>query len=127
MKKAAGLLGVVLALGVGYYIFKAQYSEGPTGGAPPKEVIDVVGVKNDLLAIGQAERMYLASHGSYASVEQLQQDGTLQFSGTNRRGYNYAAEVSGGEHFRIIASPADPAKQDWPTLTIDDTMQVVQQ
>ncbi len=127
MKKAAGLLGVVIALGVGYYIFKVQYSEGPTGGAPPKEVIDVVGVKNDLLAIGQAERMYLASHGTYASLEQLQQDGALQFSGTNRRGYNYSAEVNGGEHFRIVASPADPAKQNWPTLAIDDTMQVVQQ
>jgi hypothetical protein len=127
MKKAAGLLGLVIALGVGYYIFKAQMTTGPTGGAPPKEVIDVVGVKNDLLAIGQAERMYLASHGTYASIDQLQQDGALQFSGSDRRGYHYAAEVTGGEHFRITATPADPAKEGWPTLTIDDTMQVTQQ
>ena len=34
MKKAAGLLGVVLALGVGYYIFKAPMTQGPPGGAP---------------------------------------------------------------------------------------------
>ena len=117
----------MIALGVGYFIFKAQMTTGPTGGAPPKEVIDVVGVKNDLLAIGQAERMYLASHGTYVSVEQLQQDGALQWSGTNRRGYNYSAEVTGGEHFRITAAPSDPAKAGWPTLTMDDTMQVVQQ
>lgn len=127
MKKVGGLLGLVIALGVGYFIFKAQMTTGPTGGAPPKEVIDVVGVKNDLLAIGQAERMYLASHGTYASVEQLQQDGALQFSGTNRRGYNYSAEVTGGEHFRITAAPSDPAKAGWPTLSMDDTMQVSQQ
>lgn len=127
MKKVGGLLGLVIALGVGYFIFKAQMTSGPTGGAPPKEVIDVVGVKNDLLAIGQAERMYLASHGTYASVEQLQQDGALQWSGTSRRGYNYSAEVTGGEHFRITATPADPAKAGWPTLTMDDTMQVSQQ
>ena len=127
MKKVGGLLGLVIALGVGYFIFKAQMTTGPTGGAPPKEVIDVVGVKNDLLAIGQAERMYLASHGTYASVEQLQQDGALQWSGTNRRGYNYSAEVTGGEHFRITATPSDPAKAGWPTLTMDDTMQVLQQ
>jgi hypothetical protein len=127
MKKAAGLLGLVVALGVGYYIFKVQYTEGPAGGAPPKEVIDVVGVKNDLIAIGQAERMYLASHGSYASIEQLQQDGSLSFSGASRRGYNYTAEVSGGERFRITATPADPAKAGWPTLAIDETMQVTTQ
>ena len=126
MKKVGGLLGLVIALGVGYFIFKAQMTTGPTGGAPPREVIDVVGVKNDLLAIGQAERMYLASHGTYASVEQLQQDGALQFSGANRRGYNYTAEVTGGEHFRITAAPSDPAKAGWPTLTMDDTMQIGQ-
>ena len=126
MKKAAGLLGLVIALGVGYFIFKAQYTQGPTGGAPPKQVIDVVGVKNDLLAIAQAERMYLASHGTYASLEQLQQDGAITFSGTNRRGYNYTAEVS-GERFRIVATPADPAKAGWPTLAIDETMQISQQ
>ena len=127
MKKVGGLLGLVIALGVGYFIFKAQMTQGPTGGAPPPQTIDVAGVKNDLLAIGQAERMYLASHGTYASLEQLQQDGALQFSGTNRRGYNYSAEVTGGEHFRITATPADPAKQSWPTLTMDDTMQIGQQ
>jgi hypothetical protein len=127
MKKAGGLLGLVIALAVGYFIFKAQYTQGPTGGAPPKQVIDVVGVKNDLIAIGQAERMFLASHGSYASLEQLQQDGAITFSGANRRGYNYSAEVSGGEHFRIVAAPSDPAKAGWPTLAIDETMQISQQ
>ncbi len=127
MKKAAGLLGLVIALGIGYYIFKAQYTSGPTGGAPPKQVIDVTGVKMDLLAIGQAERTYLASHGTYASVDQLQQDGAITFSGTNRRGYNYSASVDDGQHFRITARPSDPEKQGWPTLVIDDMMQVTQQ
>ena len=126
MKKVGGLLGVVIALGVGYFIFKAQMTQGPAGAAPPQQTIDVVGVKNDLLVIAQAERVYMASHGGYATVDQLQQDGAIQFSGANRRGYNYVAEIS-GEHFRIVATPADPAKEGWPTLSIDDTMQVVQQ
>jgi hypothetical protein len=127
MKRGAGLLGLVIALGVGYVIFKAQFTQGPTGGAPPQQTIDTAGVKNDLVAIGQAERMYLASHGTYASLEQLQQDGAITFSGTNRRGYNYTAETSGGERFRIVATPADPAKAGWPTLAIDATMQISQQ
>jgi hypothetical protein len=87
----------------------------------------VVGVRSDLLAIAQAERLYMASNGTYASVEKLQQDGGLTFAGANRRGYNYAAEVEGGQHFRITATPVDPAKAAWPTLSIDDTMQISQQ
>ncbi len=119
-------MGVVIALAIGYLLFKAQLSPGPSGGGSPRETIDVVGVKNDLLVIGQAERLYLASHGSYASVDQLQQDGSITFSGANRRGYNFVADVNGGEHFRITAAPSDPAKRDWPTLSIDETMQVSQ-
>ncbi len=127
MKAAGGILGLVIVLAVVWFVVKSQFTSGPTGGAPPKEVIDVVGVKNDLIAIGQAERLYLASHGSYAGVDQLQQDGSLSFSGTNRRGYNYTADVDDGQHFKITATPADPAKQGWPTLTIDENMQVAQQ
>ena len=126
MKKVGGLLGIVIALGVGYFIFKAQMTTGPAGGAPPQQTIDVAGGKNDLLAIAQAERMYMASHGSYATVDQLQQDGSILFSGTNRRGYNYQAEIS-GERFRIVATPVDPAKEGWPALSIDDSMQITQQ
>ncbi len=126
MKKVGGLLGVVIVLGIGYYIFKTQVQSMPGGVVPPKETIDVVGVKNDLLAIGQAERMYLASHGSYATLDQLQQDGSLAFATANRRGYNYTASVDDGQHFTITAAPADPAKRNWPTLSIDDSMQVTQ-
>jgi hypothetical protein len=127
MKAGGMIVGLVIAAAIVWFVVKAQYTQGPTGGQPPKEVIDVVGVKNDLLTIGQAERMYLASHGSYASVDDLQKDGSLTFSGENRRGYNYNAELDDGQHFKITATPSDPAKASWPTLSIDDTMQVTQQ
>jgi hypothetical protein len=127
MKAGGMIVGLVIAAAIVWFVVKAQYAQGPTGGQPPKEVIDVVGVKNDLLSIGQAERMYLASHGSYASVDDLQKDGSLTFSGENRRGYNYNAELDDGQHFKITATPSDPAKASWPTLSIDDTMQVTQQ
>ena len=126
MKAAASVLGLVIVLAIGWFIIKTQFTQGPTGGAPPKQVIDVVGVKNDLVAIGQAERIYLASHGSYASIDQLQQDGAISFSGANRRGYNYAADLNDGQHFSITAAPSDPAKEGWPTLSIDENMQVTQ-
>jgi len=126
MKAAASVLGLVIVAVIIWLLVKTQFTQGPTGGAPPKRVIDVVGVKADLLAIAQAERLYLASHGSYASIDQLQQEGALSFAGANRRGYNYTAEVNDGEHFKITAAPSDPAKIGWPTLWIDENMEVTQ-
>ena len=126
MKTAASLLGLVIVLAIGWFIIKAQFEQGPASAGPPKQVIDVVGVKTDLVAIGQAERLYLAGHGSYASLDQLQQDGAISFSGANRRGYNYSAEVDDGQHFKITAAPANPAAEGWPTLSIDENMEVTQ-
>lgn len=126
MKSGGALLGIVIALAIGYFIFKAEFSQGPTGGVPPKQTIDVAGVKMDLLSIAQAEKLYMAGHGAYASVDQLQQDGAITFSGSNRRGYNYVAQVEDGQHFKITATPADPSKEGWPTLSIDEMMQVTQ-
>lgn len=127
MKKVGGLLGIVIALGIGYFIFKAQMTQGPTGGAPPQQVIDTAGVENDLAAIGRAEKMYLASHGTYASLDQLKQEGMMTFTDGTRRGYQYSVDFEGGQSFRVAATPADPAKKDWPTLVMDDTMQIQRQ
>jgi hypothetical protein len=127
MKKVGGLLGLVIALGIGYFIFKAQMTQGPTGGAPPRQVIDTTGVENDLAAIGHAEKMYLASHGTYASLDQLKQEGMMTFGDGSRLGYTYTVEFQDGQSFRITATPTDPAKQSWPTLTMDDTMQIQKQ
>lgn len=127
MKRTFGLVGLILALGIGFWIFKMQYSSGPTGTATPKQTIDITGVKNDLIAIAQAERLYLAGHNSYATIDQLQQEGSLSFTGSNRRGYSYTADVDDGQHFKITATPSDPAKASWPTLTIDENMAVSQQ
>ncbi len=127
MRAAASILGLVIVVAIIWFVMKSQFSQGPAGGQPPAETINVVGVKSDLLAIAQAERMYLASHGSYVSVDELQQDGSITFSGANRRGYSYTADVDDGQHFKITAQPSDPGKANWPTLSIDETMQVTQQ
>jgi len=126
MKASGMIVGLLIVVAIVWFVVKTQFSQGPTGAQPPAETIDVVGVKGDLLTIAQAERMYLASHGSYVSVDALQQDGSITF-GANRRGYSYTAEVDDGQHFKITAKPTDPAKATWPTLSIDETMQVTQQ
>ncbi len=127
MKKVGGLIGLILALAIGYFVFKAEMTQGPTGGAPPQQAIDTAGVEGDLVAIGHAEQMYLASHGTYASFDQLRQEAMTTFSDGSRRGYQYTIDFEVGQHFRITATPTDPAKKGWPTLSMDETMQVQKQ
>jgi len=127
MKRAGALLGIVIALGIGYYIYRAQLAPGLGSAGPPRQQIDTTGIMADLLSAGQAERLYLASHGSYATLDQLQGDGDITFSGANRRGYNFTAGLDDGQHFTITATPSHPSKAGWPTFSIDETMQVKQQ
>ena len=127
MKSGAALLGLVIVLGIGYYIYRPSLEPSPGEKVSPIQQVDVTGVKSDLLSIAQAERLYLIGHSTYGTLEELQQDGSLNFSGHERRGYNYAAEIDGASHFKIIARPADSAKAQWPTLSIDDSMTITQQ
>ncbi len=85
MKSLAGLLVVALIAGIAYkYYFSKMESEG-TG--TPAQTIDVAGVKNDLIGIAQAERAYLAEHGSYASLDDLVSSGELTMKRSSRNGY----------------------------------------
>ena len=53
MGRALGFIGVLLALAIGGYIYMQQTKAVSPSGATPKSTADVVGVKNDLLAIAQ--------------------------------------------------------------------------
>lgn len=121
--RAVGLIGLVLALGVGYYIFN-RTATGPTG-APPLEQIDTTAIRQRLLTIGQTERQYVATHGAYATLEQLAQEDLLP-GGTEQRGYTFTGTADGSTGFTITATPTDPNKSGWPTLEITETMQVTE-
>jgi hypothetical protein len=122
--RSAGLIGVVLALGAGYIIYSAQVTQpGPATSVSPREQIDVMSIRAALLEIGQAERQYVNAHGVYGTLDQLRADGPPEL-GTDRRGYVFAVEPQGAQSFKAIGRPADPARSDWPTLTIDETMQI---
>lgn len=121
--RALGLVvGLVLALGVGYFVLQQSASSGP-GEGPPQEQIDVVAIRQRLLAIGATERQYLVTHGTYATLEQLSQEQLLP-GGTEQRGYTFTADVNGSTGFTITATPTDEEKTDWPTLEVTESMQV---
>ncbi len=122
--RALGLVGLVIVLGVGYYLFTRSTDTGP-GGMASQERIDTIAVRQRLLAIAQTERQYLVTHGSYATLEQLSQDDLLP-GGLEQRGYTFTAVVTGNEHFTITATPTDANKKGWPTLEATERMEVIE-
>ena len=116
--------GLVLALGAGYFVVQRSASSGP-GQAPPQEQIDVVAIRQQLLALGQAQRQYLATHGTYATLEQLRRDNLVP-GGIEQRGYALTAVAIGSDRFTITATPTDANKAGWPTLEISESMQVTE-
>lgn len=118
-----GLISVVLALGTGYFVYSAQLTQSGAVSAPPQQQIDVTGIRAALLEIGQAERMYVNAHGAYGTLEQLRADGAPEL-GAERRGYAFDIATNGAQGFTVTAKPTGPGQSNWPTLTIDETMQV---
>jgi hypothetical protein len=122
--RAFGLIAVIIVLGVGFYVYQQRAATMMPGGASPTEQIDVTAIRQRLLTIAQTERTYQATNGKYATLEELAADNLLP-GGTEQRGYRYTAAIS-GTGFTITATPTDPQKKSWPTLEIDETMQVVE-
>ena len=105
MKATAGFLGIVVALGAAFYFYNAQLTRGAAAGAPsPQEQIDVTGVRMALLEIAQAQRIYVAAHGRYGTLEELRADGAPAL-GTDRRGYTFRFETNGSQGFAATAAP----------------------
>ena len=129
MRSVMGLLGLVMALAIGLFIYRSYFT-GSSGDLTmgtnnPRAAADITGVKNDLLSMAQAERAFQALNGRYAPLEELRSSGNLLVDPTRvRQGYTYSAEVS-DRHFTITAAYSGPAT-GMPTLSIDDSMQVSQ-
>jgi hypothetical protein len=123
MKATAGFLGIVLALGTAFYLYNAQLTRGAAGTAPsPQAQIDVTGIRMALLEIAQAQRNYVAAHGTYGTLEQLRADGAPAL-GTERRGYTFRLDTNGSQGFTATAQPTEPGS---PTLSIDASMQIAE-
>ena len=127
MKRAFGFISLIMVVGIGAYIYMHQtQSVMSAGTSNPTETVDLIGVKNDLLAIAQAERSHQASQGSYVSIDALRSQGDLTMTRDNRGPYNYSAEL-GDSSFRIVATYGGTDSGMPRTISVDQTMQVSQQ
>ena len=121
MKSLAGLLVVALLAGVVYKYYFANLQSAGT--ATPTQTIDIVGVKNDLLGIAQAERAHLALHGSYASLDELTSSGELTMNRSGRNGYTYSVET-GDQTFRAVAHCPTATYPGCSNFAVDQSMEV---
>ena len=130
MRAMMSLLGLVIVVAVGQFVYRS-YFVGPGGAATtlgsnnPRAVADVTGVRNDLLAMAQAERAYMALNGRYGTLDELQRSGDLQIDpNRGRQGYSYSAQIS-DRNFVITATYSGPAV-GMPMLSVNESMQVTQ-
>jgi hypothetical protein len=121
MKSLAGLLIVALLAALVYkYYFSSLQS---AGSGTPAQTIDIVGVKNDLLGIAQAERAYQAEHGSYASLDELVSSNALTMKRSGRAGYTYSVET-GDQTFRAVAHCPTATFPGCSNFAVDQSMEV---
>jgi hypothetical protein len=116
-------LGVVLLLG--YVVYQRSMTRDAGTAASPQQQIDVVAVRQTLLALGEAERQYLASHSTYATLEELRTEYGAEL-GADTHGYTFLDSIDGATGFSITAVPVDAEKTGWPTLVVSQNMQVVE-
>jgi len=122
MGRVLGFLGTMITLAIGMYIYSVQVKTLTPGGGSrnPEESVTIVGVKNDLIGIANAERVYEASQGKYASLDELIAGNYITIS-SERPPYIYDVEISSGS-FRATATRTN--KGSPAQLWVSETMQV---
>jgi hypothetical protein len=123
MRSLGSIISILVVTVIGLLVYKFYFTQSSsTGAATPAQTINVVGVKNDLLAIAQAERNYQAEHNSIASLDELVSSGEMSIKKTGRDGYTYDVESS-GDGFRVTARCSATAA-GCTNYLVDQTMEV---
>jgi hypothetical protein len=124
MGRALGFIGLLIAVGIGAFLYTKQAQSWAPGGGSPKTTIDVVGVRNELMVIANAERRRLASDGKYVSLDDLRSNGDISMPSNTRGPYTYTVETSEvGFVVRATYSGADSSAPR--AISVDQTMQLV--
>ena len=120
------LVGLLVVLAIGYFVYRGfvmQQLPKEDGGGSPVSAISTTGVKNDLIAIANAERAWFAEHGSYASLSDLTSSGAMTMTRTSRDGYTYSVDAQAGG-FTVTARYSGPISPPPSNFVIDQSMQV---
>ncbi len=119
MGRAFGLIGVVIVVAIGGYLFTRDAQSVTSTGSTPRTTVDVIAVRNDLMALANAERRYWASNSRYASLDELRSNGDIEVP--SRDHFTFSAETS-NEGFQIIADYSGPDPDAPKRFVINEAM-----
>jgi hypothetical protein len=123
MGKVLGFVGLLISLGIGMYLYTRQSQPAlQSGMTSPKSAIDITAVKNDLVAIANAQRRFYALNARYASLEELRGNGDTNVA-DSRGPYAYSVEAQ-DEKFVVRATYSGDDANMPRILRIDHTMQI---
>jgi hypothetical protein len=124
MRGLVGVIGLLVVALISLMVYKYFLTSGQSVGATtPVATIDAVGAQNDLIAIGQAERMYQVQNGKYASLDELLSDGSMEMRKPNRKGYTYEVDAS-DQTFQATATCTSPPLPGCHNYSVGPTMTV---
>ncbi len=121
MGRAFGFILVVTVVAMGGYLYTKQAKSVTSVGSNPQTTVEVTGVRNDLLAIANAERRYFASNGKYVSLDELRTGGDISVPA--RPNYSYSAQTTEST-FKIIAVYSGADAKAPKRITVDETMAI---
>jgi len=119
MGRAIGLISVILVVAAGGYVYTRQAQSVTTSGEAPRTAVDVLGVRNDLMSIANAEKRYWVMNSKYASLDELRSGGDIEVPG--RQDYSYSVEAS-ETSFKIIASYSGPDTKAPRRISVNEAM-----
>jgi hypothetical protein len=119
MGRAVGFIVLMITVAIAGYLYMQQVRSVTSVGSNPQTTIDVTAVRNDLLAIANAERNYFASNGKYASLDELRTGGDITIP--SRPNYSYSAETTEAT-FKITAVYSGADDKAPKRMTIDESM-----
>jgi hypothetical protein len=125
MRGIFGMISLLVVALIAALMYKFYFAQSGSGSEvrTPTQTIDTIGVKNDLVAIGQAERIYQAQHSSYASIDDLVSSGAMAIKKSGRDGYTYDVQFS-TDTFRVSAACPAATSPGCTNYSIDQNMEV---
>jgi hypothetical protein len=111
---------MLMVVGIGAYVYMQQVQTV----APVTTLntsIEVTGVRNDLLAIANAERRYWISNGKYALLDELSESGDVHIP--SRDTYMYSVDVT-DNGFKVIATYSGSDPKAPKVITVDENLRM---
>ena len=119
MGRAFGFIVLIVVVAIGGYVYTRQAQSVTSVGSNPQSSIEITAVRNDLLAIANAQRRYFASNGKYVSLDELQTAGDIDIP--TRPNFSYSAQ-STESTFKIVAVYSGSDSRVPKRITLDETM-----